>query len=63
MEGAAFQPAQLIKAFGVYSGPPEIIFVMPGQTQEIAPELPIGQVGYYYYSKMPEPIAHHAPSP
>ena len=53
MEGAAFQPAQLIKAFGVYSGPPEIIFVMPGQTQEIAPELPIGQVGYYYYSKMP----------
>jgi len=53
MKGARFQPALLIKAFGVYSGPPEIIFVMPGQSQEIAPKLPIGQVGYYYYTKMP----------
>ncbi|MGB0390805.1 MAG: GH3 family domain-containing protein [Salibacteraceae bacterium] len=53
MEGAYYQPAQLIKEFGVYTGPPEIIFVMPGQTQEYAPNLPIGQVGYYYYTKMP----------
>jgi hypothetical protein len=53
MEGSYYQPAQLIKAFGVYSGAPELIFVMPGQTQEYAPDLPIGQVGYYYYTKMP----------
>lgn len=59
MEGARFQPAQLIKTFDVYSGPPEIIFVMPGQTQGIAPELPIGQVGYYYYTKMPRWFKKH----
>ena len=59
MEGARFQPAQLIKAFGVYSGPPEIIFVMPGQTQDFAPDLPIGQVGYYYYTKMPNWVKPH----
>jgi len=44
-----FRPAQLIKKFNIYGGAPELIFVMPGESDDKYPEIPIGQIGYYHY--------------
>lgn len=45
--------SQLIKAFNVLSSAPEIIFVLPGESQGENKSLPIGVIGYYHYKKMP----------
>lgn len=45
--------AQLIKAYNILSTAPEIIFVLPGESQGENKELPIGVTGYYHYKKMP----------
>lgn len=44
-----FRPAQLIKKFNIYGSSSELIFVMPGEYENYAPGIPIGQIGYYHY--------------
>lgn len=48
-EGSKFRVASLISAFNIYSSPPEMIFVMPGEKEDFALENGIGQIGYYHY--------------
>jgi hypothetical protein len=41
--------AMLIDRYNIYSAPPELIFVMPGDKVSFAPNRPVGQIGYYHY--------------
>lgn len=49
-----FRFAQLVQEFNLLTSPPEIIFVLPGETQPSNPDLPIGVIGYYHYKNSPE---------
>ena len=51
--------AQLIKEFNILSSPPELVFVLPGESQGVNKEFPIGVIGYYHYKKMPGFLEKH----
>ena len=56
---ASVRLAQLIKEFNVLSVAPELVFVLPGESQGVNKEFPIGVIGYYHYKKMPRFLEKH----
>lgn len=44
----------MIKHLKIWTGKPELIFVLPGEQQEFKPNLPIGQIGYYFQKQTPK---------
>lgn len=56
---STFRFAQLVSEFNLMTVPPEIIFVLPGESQPAYPNLPIGVIGYYYYKNSPDWMSKH----
>ncbi len=44
----------LIKKFNIWTGQPELIFVLPGEVDVLHPKRKIGQIGYYFQSQTPK---------
>ena len=44
----------MIKHLNIWTSKPELIFVLPGEKQEFNPNLPIGQIGYYFQKQAPK---------